>query len=141
MTVVFVELAGIFPVSDVQAAAADVVGLPVESTVVVVNWHIQVTFRFVLPLTVAVSVRDWDTMTVCEGAVTDTVTTLVLLLPPQPANANRKNALRPSSSPEQNLRDFITTRTPQIHSNHLMIRNGFNFKMFDRPTAPAPANS
>jgi hypothetical protein len=24
-----------------------------------------------------------------------------------------------------------------MHSNHLMIRNGFNFKLFDRLTAPA----
>ena len=35
-TVVFVELAGIFPVSEVHGNAAAVVDLPAESTVVVV---------------------------------------------------------------------------------------------------------
>ena len=58
MTVVFVELAGMFPVSDVQGAATDVVALPAESTVVVVKVQAHVTSRFVVPPTIEASVID-----------------------------------------------------------------------------------
>jgi hypothetical protein len=44
----------------------------------------------VAPLTTEVNVMDWDTMIVAEGGLTETVTTLVLLLPPQPATASAK---------------------------------------------------
>lgn len=54
----------------------------------------QVTLRLVAPLTVEVNVIDWDTMTVAEAGLIVTVTTLVLLLPPQPAMARTKIALR-----------------------------------------------
>ena len=98
MTVVLVEFAGMFPVSEVQGSAAAVVGLPVESTVVVVKVHAQVTLRLVAPLTIEVKVMDWDTMTVAEDGLTATVTTLVLLLPPQPVMASTKIMLRLSHS-------------------------------------------
>ena len=58
VTVVLVEFAGMFPVSDVQGSAVAVVDLPVESTVVVVKVQAQVTLRLVAPLTVAVKVMD-----------------------------------------------------------------------------------
>jgi hypothetical protein len=45
------------PVSEVQAAAVEVVLFPLE-TVVVVYWHIQVTLVSVAPLTVALSTSD-----------------------------------------------------------------------------------
>ncbi len=98
VTVVLVELAGMFPVSEVQGRALAVVGLPVEATVVVVKVHAQVTLRLVAPLTNEVKVMDCDTMTVAADGLTETVTTLVLLLPPQPAMASTKIVLRPSHS-------------------------------------------
>ena len=52
----------------------------------------QVTLRLVAPLTTEVSVMDWDTMIDAADGLTETVTTLVLLLPPQPAIANAKIA-------------------------------------------------
>jgi len=58
VTVVFTELAGMLPVSEVQLFLDDVVEVPEELTVVVVYWHIQVTFKLVEPLTVAVKVVD-----------------------------------------------------------------------------------
>src|SRR4029077_6516277 len=58
VTVVLAEFVGMFPVSDVQGSAAAVVGLPVESTVVVVKVQAQVTFRLVALLTIEVSVID-----------------------------------------------------------------------------------
>ena len=94
VTVVLVEFAGIFPVSEVQGSAVAVVGLPVESTVVVVYVQVQVTLRSVAPLTKEVNVMDWDTIIVAEEGLTPTVTTLVLLPPPQPAIANAKIMLR-----------------------------------------------
>lgn len=94
VTVVLVELAGMLPVSEVQGSAAAVVDLPVESTVVVVKVHAQVTLRLVAPLTTEVKVMDWDTMTVAVEGLTATVTTLVLLLPPQPAMPSTKIVLR-----------------------------------------------
>ncbi len=54
----------------------------------------QVTLRLVAPLTTEVNVRDWDTITDAEAGLTETVTTLVLLLPPQPATASAKIILR-----------------------------------------------
>jgi hypothetical protein len=61
---------------------------------VVVKVHAQVTLRLVAPLTTEVKVMDWDTMTVAVEGLTATVTTLVLLLPPQPAKASTKIVLR-----------------------------------------------
>ena len=83
MTVVSVELAGIFPVSEVQGCAAATVCFPVESTVVVVKVQAQVTLRFVAPVTMEVSVSDCETMMLAAAGLTATLTTLVLLLPPQ----------------------------------------------------------
>lgn len=94
VTVVLVELAGMLPVSEVQGSAVAVVDLPVESTVVVVKVHAQVTLRLVAPLTIEVKVTDWDTMTVADAGLTLTVTTLVLLLPPQPAMVSTTIVLR-----------------------------------------------
>src|SRR2546425_9954079 len=99
MTVVSVELA-IFPVSEVQGCAAATVAFPAESTVVVVKVQAQVTLRFVAPLTMEVRVMDCDTMMVAEAGLTATVTTLVLLLPPQPARARTTIALRLRKSRE-----------------------------------------
>src|SRR6266404_4147148 len=100
MTVVSVELAGIFPVSEVQGCAAATVAFPAESTVVVVKVQAQVTLRFVAPLTPDVRVIDCDTMMVAAAGLTATVTTLVLLLPPQPARARTTIALRLRKSRE-----------------------------------------
>src|SRR5258708_27263620 len=50
VTVVLTEFAGMFPVSDVHGRAVAVVGLPLESTVVVVKEQAQVTLRLVAPL-------------------------------------------------------------------------------------------
>jgi hypothetical protein len=58
VTVAVVVLAGMFPVSSVQFCLEEVVDLPVESVVVVVNWQVQEEISvFVLPLTVAVRRR------------------------------------------------------------------------------------
>ena len=100
VTVVLAEPVGMLPVSEVHGSAAAVVDLPVESTVVVVKVHAQVTLRLVAPLTTEVSVIDWDTMTVADAGLTLTVTTLVLLLPPQPAMASTKIVLRLTNSPK-----------------------------------------
>ena len=53
-------------------------------------------------------------MTEVDDGLTTTVTTLVLLLPPQPARASRTRALTPRKNMEHKLRDFITTRTPKF---------------------------
>src|SRR6266478_4916998 len=92
MTVGSVELAGIFPVSEVQGCAAAAVAFPAESTVVVVKVQAQVTLRFVAPLTTDVRVIDCETMTLAELGLTATLTTLVLLLPPQPVRARNNTA-------------------------------------------------
>ena len=54
----------------------------------------QVTLRLVAPLTTEVNVMDWDTIIVAEEGLTPTVTTLVLLLPPQPAMASTRIMLK-----------------------------------------------
>jgi len=75
--------------SDGHAAAADVVGV-VPETVVVVYWHgCQFTLVLLAPLTVATKVVDCPRIrTEPTEEVTETVTTLALLLPPQPVNAD-----------------------------------------------------
>ena len=100
MTVGSAELAGIFPVSAVQGCAGATVCFPVASTVVVVKVQAQVTLRFVAPLTPDDRVIDCDTIMVAEAGLTWTLTTLVLLLPPQPARVRTTTALRLRKSRE-----------------------------------------
>lgn len=114
VTVVLVEFAGIVPVSAVQSLLGEVVGFPAESTVVVLNWHVQVTSVFVLPLTMPVKVTDCETMMAPAAGLTITDTTLVLLLPPQPANASRARAHTAVKSERYDFLNFVNTRTPKV---------------------------
>jgi hypothetical protein len=93
--------------SDGQAVGTDVVGV-VPETVVVVYWHgCQFTLVLVAPLTVATKVVDWPRMrTEPTEEVTETVTTLALLLPPHPAT-QKENNVAASAIPLALLRNLI----------------------------------
>jgi len=93
--------------SEGQAVAADVVGV-VPETVVVVYWQgCQLTLVLVAPLTVATKVVDWPRIrTEPTEEVTDTVTTLALLPPPQPTS-QKENNVAASATPLALLRNLI----------------------------------
>src|SRR5262245_26727453 len=76
---------------------------------------------FVVPVTVAVSVIDCETIT-GGGLCGETMTfiTLVLLLPPpQPASTERTMAVRLDATNARDLQNFVTTRTPKIPPSRL----------------------
>src|SRR5258708_6804458 len=76
-----------------------VVGLPLESVVVVVYWQtgVQFTSGLAVPPTVAVSVIDWPKIGLVVGeALIVTVTTLAALLPPQPLDGSTQRAASPA---------------------------------------------
>jgi hypothetical protein len=114
MTVVLVlPLAGMLPVSALQGFLFEVVGLPAVTTVVVYSQVQPLTSVLVEPVIIAVNVTDWETMTEL-GPDTLTVTTFVLLPPPQPARANQARAARLSRKVAYCVRNFVTTRTPKF---------------------------
>jgi hypothetical protein len=81
---------------------------------VVLNLHVKVTSVFVLPLTMPVSVTDCETMMAPADGLTTTDTTLVLRLPPQPANASRARAHTAVKSERYDFLNFVNTRTPKM---------------------------
>jgi hypothetical protein len=76
---------------------------------VVVYWQgCQFTAVLVEPLTVASRVVDWPRIkTTPAEDVTFTVTTLALLLPPQPTNPDENNNAAVNATPLAMLRNFI----------------------------------
>jgi len=103
------------PVSEVQVVRPEVFGFgaAVVAIGVIVYWHIQVTFVFVVgPLTAAVSDSDWLTMTVADDGLTETVTTLAPVPPPQPLSHSRQAAARQIPRMFKLLRNFVLTISP-----------------------------
>ena len=79
------EFAGMLPVDEVHGCRLPVLELPEEFTLVVRYWQVQLlTLMLVLPVTVAASVTDCETITVPTAGLTRTFTTFVLLLLPHP---------------------------------------------------------
>src|SRR5262249_6713409 len=100
-TVVLAEFAGMLPVVGLQALAFPFFGFPLLSKVSVAQVQAQVTFVFVVPLTMAVNVADC-VMTTVSGAlvvplgVTEMVTMFPALLPPpQPDKVSAVRANMP----------------------------------------------
>ena len=95
-----VEFAGMVPVDEVQGCSFPVVGVPDEFVLTVWYWQVQLlTSVLEEPVTVAASVTDCETITVPAAGLTRTLTTFVLLLPPQPQRARNAKAPRLNKNP------------------------------------------
>jgi hypothetical protein len=105
-----VEFAGIFPVAEVQGCRFDVEEFPEEFTVVVAYWQVQDEILvLLLPFTVAVRVKDCETITSADPGLTVTVTTLAWLPPPHPPENSTAITRSPGRTQEARLRNLIDT--------------------------------
>jgi len=113
VTVVAVELAGIFPVVSLQGDGCEVV-VVLPLVVVVVKVHFQVTDVSVAPLTVAVNVSVCVVTSTAEPGDTETVTVFAPLLPPQPTHNHMQAAAIATAPHPKLLRHSIPLRLPKV---------------------------